>query len=241
MSIIYEPRGKAKEYSELAANLYRGCSHGCTYCYAPAATFTDRHIFTQNVSVRKNVIAQLEKDIEQYRGDTRQILLSFTSDAYQPAEQYQRITEQAVKMMIAAGLRITILTKGGMLAARDFHILAKSPHSEFAVTLTTDNYEESSHWEPGAAPPDERILSLEAAHAKGIRTWVSFEPVFNPEAVYRLIDRTCSIVDFYKVGKLNYHKAASAIDWPNFRRQVISKLESLGKKYLIKKDLLEAK
>ena len=36
MSIIYEPRGKAREYSELAANLYTGCSHGCRYCYCPA-------------------------------------------------------------------------------------------------------------------------------------------------------------------------------------------------------------
>jgi hypothetical protein len=36
MKIIYEPRGAAREYSPLAANLYRGCIHGCKYCYAPA-------------------------------------------------------------------------------------------------------------------------------------------------------------------------------------------------------------
>lgn len=36
MNVVYEPRGRAREYSELAYNLYRGCTHGCRYCYAPA-------------------------------------------------------------------------------------------------------------------------------------------------------------------------------------------------------------
>ena len=45
MSIIYEPRGKAREYAELAVNLYKGCAHACIYCYAPAATFCDRGKF----------------------------------------------------------------------------------------------------------------------------------------------------------------------------------------------------
>jgi DNA repair photolyase len=35
--VIYEPKGKAGEYAPLALNLYAGCSHGCTYCFAPTA------------------------------------------------------------------------------------------------------------------------------------------------------------------------------------------------------------
>ena len=45
--VIYETRGRAREYCELAANLYRGCSHGCIYCYAPSATYKTRENFTQ--------------------------------------------------------------------------------------------------------------------------------------------------------------------------------------------------
>ena len=52
MSIIYEPRGKAREYAELAVNLYKGCSHACVYCYAPAATFCDREKFSSPDYIR---------------------------------------------------------------------------------------------------------------------------------------------------------------------------------------------
>lgn len=241
MSIIYEPTGKAKEYSELAANLYRGCSHACSYCYAPSATFTDREKFCQNIQPRKDVLNQLAKDVVKFKGDERQILLSFTSDAYQPIEEKLRITRAALRMMVNEGLRVTVLTKGGRLATRDFDILSESNHSQFAATLTTDDNAESLLWEPGAALPDERLASLQAAHAAGIFTWVSFEPVFNPEAVYRLIDATAAYVDFYKVGKMNYHKLPTPINWVEFRQSVIAKLEAYGKPYLIKKDLLQAK
>ena len=44
-SVIYEPKGKAGEYSKLAANIYNGCGHGCEYCFAPAFLRTARETF----------------------------------------------------------------------------------------------------------------------------------------------------------------------------------------------------
>ena len=54
--IIYEPKGRAREYSPLAANLYRGCGHGCIYCYAPAVTFTAREVFRSHPCPRQDVL-----------------------------------------------------------------------------------------------------------------------------------------------------------------------------------------
>ena len=87
MSIIYEPSGRAREYSQSAANLYKGCGHGCIYCYAPDAIRMDRADFYANPSARRNVLRELEKDCVRLEGkETRPILLSFSSDPYQPLD-----------------------------------------------------------------------------------------------------------------------------------------------------------
>ena len=46
--VVYEPRGKAREYSPLAANLYSGCSHQCKYCYAPATLHKTKEKFYES-------------------------------------------------------------------------------------------------------------------------------------------------------------------------------------------------
>jgi len=93
--------------------------------------------------------------------------------------------------------------------------------------LTLDDPVVSVKWEPGAALPADRIESLRRAYSVGIKTWVSFEPVLDPEAVYRLLDQTSAFVDFYKVGKLNYHPLAREIDWRRFMGQMEERLSRL--------------
>jgi len=236
MSVIYEPRGKAREYSPLACNLYSGCEHGCVYCYAPAATRTDHKQFIK-AKPRNDIIENLEKDYQKWQGPKDHVLLCFTCDPYQPIEDQYRITQKAIYMLNMHGFPVQILTKGGLRATRDFGILQKNPDNAFSVTLTLDDPELSKQWEPLAALPEERIESLKMAHSMGIKTWVSFEPVIDPEAVYRMIERTHLFVDLYKVGKLNYHPHAKTIDWKQFGFTVKTILENLNKPFYIKKDL----
>lgn len=250
-SIIYEPQGKAAEYAPLALNLYRGCSHGCTYCYAPDFTRTKRELFFNPSWVHllgcvskdgyTPDLKRLEREAQKLAGDPRQILLSFTSDPYQPKERKLGITRNALIILKRHRLHTTILTKSGRWGlCRDYNLLQMDFSTTWAVTLTHDRKSVSLEWEPQAAAPMDRILSLSLAKDLGLKTWVSFEPVIDPEAVYRLLDATHEFVDHYKVGKLNYHPRALEIDWRRFRGEMEERLTKLGKPYYIKKDLLEA-
>lgn len=241
MSVIYEPSGKAREYSPLALNLYRGCGHGCIYCYAPACLKMQKSEFFQAPAPRPGVLDKLAREAARMRGDRREILLCFTTDPYQPLDEVERLTRRALEIMEDNRLVPQVLTKGGARAARDLDILARIPGAQVGVTLTFMGERQSREWEPGAAPPSERLALLREAHARGIKTWVSFEPVIEPEQVYRLVEESAPYVDLYKVGKLNYHKRAREIDWVAFRGRVEQALERLGKAFYIKEDLQKAR
>ena len=56
MKPIYEPRGAAKEYGDLALNIYTGCPHRCFYCFAPSVLHREREAFHTNVQPREGII-----------------------------------------------------------------------------------------------------------------------------------------------------------------------------------------
>ncbi|MPN64183.1 hypothetical protein SDC9_211954 [bioreactor metagenome] len=121
--------------------------------------------------------------------------------------------------------------KGGRRAVRDFDLLDGG--DSFGVTISGDE-NQMRMFEPKAAAYVERIASIFAAHSLGIKTWVSFEPVFSEQEVYHAIEQ-CSFIDFYKIGKLNYHP--STIDWAAFGRECERLCKEYGRNYYIKEDL----
>lgn len=238
-TIIYEPRGRAKEYSELAANLYSGCDHACTYCYAPLATRKKRDTFCFS-KPREGVLNKfLDDAIElESQNEKRPILLSFTTDPYQLLDVKYQLTRDAIKILHQHNLRVSILTKGGKRSERDFDLLSKNKElSEYGTTLVFIEETMREKIEPGAAPIKERIDALKKAHKLGIRTYVSLEPVWFPEDALKFIDITYKFVDFFKVGKLNYNPQQYNVDWGAFRTDVVLKLKEYGVDYYIKKDL----
>ena len=237
MNIIYQPKGRAKEYSEWAVNLYKGCNHGCVYCYAPSAVFKKKNIFHNDVKPRKNIIEKLRKDAEKHPGNGRKVLLSFTSDAYQKIDEELQLTRKAIKILKKNGYKIVILSKAGKAIERDFDLLDKDDF--VGATLTCTNNKDSLEWEPEGALPNERMEVLKNAKEHGIQTWASLEPVIFPEQTLEIIDITHEYIDLFKVGKLNYHAKAKEVDWREFTKKVMIKLEHYGKSYYIKKDLKE--
>ena len=239
-NVIYETKGKAREYCELAANLYRGCSHGCIYCYAPSATYRQREDFYNNVTPRSNILKQLEKDaVELQRsGETRSVLLSFTTDPYQKLDVKEKLTRNAIKILHSHNLKVTILTKGGRRSERDFDLLSSRPElSSYGVTLVFSDESLRQEIEPGAAPTQERITALEVAHCLGIHTWASFEPVWTAEQSLELMKEAMDYIDFFKIGKLNYNPQSKNVDWKQFAQDAIKLMKDNNKNYYIKDDL----
>lgn len=236
MQTIYEPKGRAREYCELALNLYRGCSHGCLYCYAPNCLHISPEVFHGEPEPRLGVMAHLEKAAREFKD--REVFLCFTTDPYQPIDDDYAITRQAIKVLHAAGCRVRILTKGGFRSERDFDLLSARPDLSFyGTTLTFLENGDSLKWEPNAAIPSTRLAMLVKAHNLGIPTWASLEPVIDPTQTLALIEWSAPFADMYKIGRWNHSKRANAIDWATFAREAVALLESLGKQYYIKKDL----
>ena len=237
MKMIYHPKGKAGEYADWAINIYNNCAHQCVYCYVPLITHKTRDEF-KNAYPRSGMLYDLHVDAK-YLANHRElggsVFLCFSTDPYQPIDDYHRITRKAIEILHGYGISVTILTKAGVKATRDFDLLTSK--DQFGVTLTCLNEIESKKWEPGAALPESRIQSLKEAHYRGIPTWVSLEPVLNPETTLEIIQQTHFFVDMYKVGILNYHPLTQKIDWPKFGKDVVMLLDSLGKKFYIKQDL----
>ena len=233
MSIIYEPKGAAREYSHLAVNLYVGCEFGCTYCYAPAIARKAMAEWSANPVPKKNILERLESSAKAMAGDPREILLCYTSDPYQNPEA-ANITREALLILEKYNLTATVLTKAGEAAMQDFDILERN-NWKFGTTLSCIFAKIQKEWEPFAADACSRFNALTAAHARGIQTWVSMEPVYNAREALAVISQCNKYVDFWKIGKMNHRKLD--IDWVKFHDDAVSLLESLGANYYIKKEL----
>lgn len=237
MKAIYEPKGKAREYCDLAINLYKGCGHGCTYCFAPdiwRKQGLSREDFYAHPVVRPGILEAIEKEAPKYKG--REVQLCFTCDPYQLIDEKLQITRQAIKILKANDITVRILTKGGFRSLRDFDLLQPG-RDWFGVTMTFDKQEKSDIWEPGTAGPSERFVSLISAKRYGLRTWVSMEPVIDPVETLTLISKIHRYVDVFKVGKWNYDKRAKDIDWRSFVLDAVKLFNIYGKDYYLKEDL----
>ena len=236
MSLLYVPSGRAREYAGLACNIYKGCDHGCLYCYASSAPHMSRESFVSSAP-RPGFLEKLAREAENFKGVKRRVLLCFSCDPYQALDEQLGITRETINILHYYEFGVTVLTKGGKRALRDLDILCAA--DRFATTLTFMDNESTSHWEPGSALPRERVETIKAFHDAGIRTWVSLEPVFDIAASLAAIEATHEFVDLYKVGKLNHHDYPGHDDkyWRHWALCASSILDNLRKPYYIKDDL----
>lgn len=234
MTTIYEPKGKAREYSPYALNLYLNCDHQCLYCYVRVLFNQAQY---QPVQERKGIIEQLKKDAPKF-SNKGQILLSFTGDPYCKANDKFKLTRQALKILLENNCQVAILTKGGERCLQDLDLFKQFKHNiKVGATLTFTQNDTSKHYEPGATLPKSRYIALKVLHDNGIKTFVSLEPVIIASETIKIIEETHTFVDQYKIGLTNYFKTPMDIDWSLLLHHAIDLFEKYDKDYYIKQDL----
>lgn len=226
---IYEPKGKAKEYGDLALNIYTGCPHRCYYCFAPGVLHKERETFHGHVEPRPGIVEEVRKQLEKEQITGKLIHLCFTCDPY-PTGYDSSATREIIKLLKEHGNHVQILTKGN--GNRDFDLLDENDW--YGVTISCDDTIKNAV-EPLAVSVGSRLVTLKEAKKHGIKTWVSFEPVIDPAAVKYCIIHSFDLFDKVKVGKLNYHP--SDIAWGEFGRDIENLLKEAGVDYYIKDSL----
>ena len=233
MTLIYKPKGKAAEYSELACNLYNGCRHGCTYCYCPGVMRMGLEQWSAKPQPKKDVLGILEHEARKMQGEERQVLLCFMSDPYQSDEAAETTRQALLIFERYRFANISVLTKGGMRAAQDFQRLAMN-RWKFGSTIVFDDDKFRQKYEPGAAPIKERYEALELACNMGITAWVSIEPVIDADQALLVIARLKDFGILLKIGKLNHKK--TNVDYYGFAKQAQNLLKGARAKVYWKLD-----
>lgn len=221
MKPIYEPRGAAKEYGDLALNIYTGCPHRCYYCFAPSVLRRDREKFHSDVRPRENIVEETRRQLEREGITGKLIHLCFTCDPY-PTGYDTTPTREIIKLLKEYGNHVQILTKGD--GTRDFDLLDGDDWYGITIDGSYKGHLLEKYIEP-----------LCKAHLNHTNTWVSFEPVLDAEEVLLSIRCVAPFANKVKIGKLNYHP--SDIDWKKFGHEAEALCQRLGLDYTIKESL----
>ena len=238
LQVIYEPKGAAREYAELALNIYKGCTHGCIYCYNNGR-FGKKGDFFKSAKPRHGLIGRLIHDCQTLcdlypnKNDCPEIHLTFLGDAYQPAEMTLGLTRLVIRTLNGFNLPFTILTKSPLIN-RDFGLLSAYRKFRAGFSFTSIDKSEASKWEPGTFYIQHRVNALLNFKKANAKTWVSLEPVMSVESTINVIKALHPAVDFYAIGALNHMDPPKPINLIEAQRRIMEALEFRHCKYKFK-------
>ncbi len=168
---------------ELSINPYRGCEHGCSYCYArPAHAYVGLSPgldFESKLFAKPDAAEVLRKELMAPKYEPKLIVLGGNTDAYQPIERRYRITRQILEVLDEFNNPVGIVTKSA-LVLRDLDILQRMARKglvNVAISVTSLDGKIARKMEPRAATPIKRLQALEVLAASGIPTTVMVAPI----------------------------------------------------------------
>jgi DNA repair photolyase len=168
---------------EISLNPYRGCEHGCIYCYArPTHEYFGLSAgldFETRIFVKEDAPALLAAEIARPSWRPQVLVLSGVTDPYQPIERRIALTRRCLAVLAAARHPVSVITKSA-LVARDIDLLGElASHRAAAVTLSVTTLDEDlrRRLEPRAATAERRLEAMARISEAGIPVGVSVAPV----------------------------------------------------------------
>lgn len=246
---IYNPSGRAGEYSYWACNFYVGCSNGCEYCYCKKGILKGvmgqdkpqlKKCFINESHALKVFTEELLKNL--FELQKHGLFFSFTTDPMLPGTQV--LTMNAAGIAIHHGIPAKILTKCASWV-KNFIWWINNSNSDnaqlewrkmYAFGFTLTGHDEL---EPNASTNAERIEAMKKLQNAGFKTFASIEPIIDLHTSFEMISATNGYCDLYKIGLMSGVKMGRH-QLQLFIKSVIDQVEFYGAKLYFKDSLLKA-
>jgi len=158
---------------DYALNPYRGCEHGCIYCYAPAVLRETRK-WGSFVDAKVNIAEVLSKETKKAKKGN--VGIGTVTDAYQPLEKRYELTRKCLAELLKHDFPISIQTKSS-LVLRDLDIIKQFSKKDIGITVTTVDDEIRMKYEPRTSSVEEKFSALKKFADEGIDTWMFLGPI----------------------------------------------------------------
>ena len=188
---------KGMRYFDWTLNPYRGCTHGCHYCYArryhSQFELGAGDEFASVILVKTNFVEVLRRELARASWTRDVIGLGTATDCYQPIEGHYKLTRRTLEALIEFRSPAGVITKGPMIV-RDKSLLAKLCEidgSSVVVSVPCSDDDVTARLEPGTAPPRQRLRAVRELLDAGVNAGVLMSPIVpGISSKPRLIDKT---------------------------------------------------
>jgi len=178
-------------------NAYRGCEHGCSYCFArPTHNYLGHSAgldFERQIYVKVNAVEVLRRELAEKRYRVKPIAMGTNTDPYQPAERTHKLTRGILEVLLETRHPTSIVTKSALIV-RDLDILtelAKLGLVSVGMSVTSMDHILSRKMEPRASTPEKRLEAVRLLAAAGVPTGIMAAPMIpaiNDMEMERILD-----------------------------------------------------
>jgi DNA repair photolyase len=236
-------------YFEQSINPYRGCEHGCVYCFArPTHSYLGLSPgldFETQLIAKRNVVEVLRAELAGRAYRPRSLVLGTATDCYQPIERELRLTRGVIEVLSETQHAFALVTKSSAVE-RDLDLIAPMAAQRLAavyITVTTLDAALSRQLEPRAAAPHRRLRTIRALAESGIPVGVSVAPQIpfindDMEQVLEAARAAGATSAFYTVLRLPWEVAPLFREWlalhyPQRADRVMARVQEMrgGKDY----------